>query len=177
MQGICGQVHWHKKPMVAYGKNMPKNNQFSVFLPRKSKILPRKIICPFFWNIYPEKQNLPSHLVQPFCLHLPVQQMSKKTASMVTSACIRTWVCNFKRDSMIAHSECHITKFWLMHYNHNNRCPWEFFKLPGALPRTRRGDASPRWTCSVPQPATRLAPLTCSSTPVGVIMPVRSIFH
>ena len=65
VQSICGQVYWLKKSMLAYGKHMPRNNQFSVFSPRKNIIFPRKIICPNFWKIYPKKQNLPSHLVQP----------------------------------------------------------------------------------------------------------------
>ena len=51
--------------MLAYGKNMPRNNQFSVFLPRKNIILPRKTICPNFWKIYSKNTNLPSHRVQP----------------------------------------------------------------------------------------------------------------
>ena len=51
VQGICGQVHWLKKPMLAYGKNMSRNNQFSVFLPRKSKIWPKIKICPISLKI------------------------------------------------------------------------------------------------------------------------------
>ena len=35
MQGICGQGYWLKKPILAYGKNMPRNNQFSGFLAQK----------------------------------------------------------------------------------------------------------------------------------------------
>ena len=68
LQIISGQVHWLKKPMLAYGKNMPRNNQFSGFLPRKNYILPRKKICPNFWKIYKKNKNSPSHLVQPFWL-------------------------------------------------------------------------------------------------------------
>ena len=52
VQDICGQVHWLKKPMPAYGKDMPRNSQ----------ILPRKINCPHFWKKYPLKQKLPSQL-------------------------------------------------------------------------------------------------------------------
>ena len=55
VQGICGQVHWLKKPMLACGKNMPRNNHFSVFWLRKGKILPRKIICPTFFQNLPKK--------------------------------------------------------------------------------------------------------------------------
>ena len=65
VQGICGQVHWLKKPMLDYGKNMPRNNQFSVFLSEKNKILPRKKNLPTFLKNLPKKQNLPSPLVQP----------------------------------------------------------------------------------------------------------------
>ena len=65
VQGIYGQVHWLKKPMLAYGKRLPRNNQFSVFCPKKIKYYPENKICPNFWKIYPKKQNLPSHLVQP----------------------------------------------------------------------------------------------------------------
>ena len=54
--------------------------------------------------------------------------------------------------------------------------PAEPGSLPGALSRMRWGTHLPRWTCSIPQPATWLAPLICSTTPVGVIMLVRSIF-
>ena len=49
--------------MLAYGKNMPRNNKFSVFLPRKSKILPKIKICPIALKIYPKTQNFPSHRV------------------------------------------------------------------------------------------------------------------
>ena len=35
VQGICGQVHWLKNPMLAYGKNMPRNNQLSGFFAQK----------------------------------------------------------------------------------------------------------------------------------------------
>ena len=36
VQGICGQVHWLKKPMLACGKNLPRNNQFSVLAQKKN---------------------------------------------------------------------------------------------------------------------------------------------
>ena len=44
-------------------KNMPRNNQFSVFLPRKGKKLPQIKICPISLKIYPRTQHLPSHRV------------------------------------------------------------------------------------------------------------------
>ena len=61
MQGICDQVHWLKKPMLAYGKHLPRNNQFC-FLPRKNKILPRKKSAQIFEKFTPKNQF--SHLVQ-----------------------------------------------------------------------------------------------------------------
>ena len=39
---ICGQVHLLKNAMLAYGKNMPRNNQFSVFYPEMVKNCPEK---------------------------------------------------------------------------------------------------------------------------------------
>ena len=42
VQGFYGQVRCIKKPMLSYGKNMHRNNQFSVYLLRKKNILPRK---------------------------------------------------------------------------------------------------------------------------------------
>ena len=66
VQGFYHQVHWLKKPMLAYGKNKPRNNQFyGFFLSRKSKILPKIKICPISLKIYPKTQNLPSHRVPP----------------------------------------------------------------------------------------------------------------
>ena len=56
MQGICGQVHWLRKPMLAYGKNMPRNNQFSVFWPELIKNYPENKFCPKLRNFYPEKK-------------------------------------------------------------------------------------------------------------------------
>ena len=58
--------------MLAYGKNMPKNNQFSVLYPElikncpeKVKIYPEKNTCPKLRNFYPEKKIYPIHAVQP----------------------------------------------------------------------------------------------------------------
>ena len=66
MQGICGLVQWLKKQRLAYGENMPRNNQFSgFFLPRKNKILPRKTLPKFLKNLPKKPQNFPSHWVQP----------------------------------------------------------------------------------------------------------------
>ena len=42
MQGICGQVNWLKKPMLAYGKSLPRNNEFSLFCPEKMQYYPEK---------------------------------------------------------------------------------------------------------------------------------------
>ena len=67
MQVICFQVHWLKKSMLACGKNMPKNNQFSIFCPEKINITQKKSaqisrkftqkikICPV---TYPAKVDL-----------------------------------------------------------------------------------------------------------------------
>ena len=40
-----------KKPMLAYGKNMPRNNQFSVFCPEKIKYHPEKNMPKFLKNL------------------------------------------------------------------------------------------------------------------------------
>ena len=64
-QGICGQLHQLKKPMLAYGENMPRNNQFFwFFCPEKIKYYPEKKSA----QIYPKGKNLPSHLVQPLVM-------------------------------------------------------------------------------------------------------------
>ena len=60
VQGISGRVQWLKKPMLAYGKNMPKNNQFSVLC--KEKV---KNTCPKLRNFYLDKKIYPIHAVQP----------------------------------------------------------------------------------------------------------------
>ena len=66
VHGICGQVHLLKNPMLAYSKNMLRNNQFSgVYLPRKKNILPRKIICPNVWKIYPKKPKFSQLPIPP----------------------------------------------------------------------------------------------------------------
>ena len=57
MQSICGQVHWLKKPVLAYGKNMPRNNQFSVFCPEKIKYYPEKNLLEFLKNL-PQKTKI-----------------------------------------------------------------------------------------------------------------------
>ena len=47
--------------MLAYGKNMPRNRQFSVFCPEKIKYYPEKNLPP------PQNKILPSHPVPPKC--------------------------------------------------------------------------------------------------------------
>ena len=47
VQDISGEGQWLKRPMLAYGKNMPKNNSVSVLCPelilkKVKKKLPRK---------------------------------------------------------------------------------------------------------------------------------------
>ena len=42
VQGISAEVQWLKKTMLAYGKNMHKNNQFSVLCPELIKNCPKK---------------------------------------------------------------------------------------------------------------------------------------
>ena len=61
--------------MLAYGKKMPKNNQFSVLCPElikncpeKSKTLRRKKL-PKLKKIYPEKKIYPIQAVQPVSQH------------------------------------------------------------------------------------------------------------
>ena len=49
VQDISGKVQWLKKAMLAYGKTMPKNNQFSVLCPELIKHCPEKV------KHYPEK--------------------------------------------------------------------------------------------------------------------------
>ena len=50
VQGISGKVQWLKKPMLAYGKDMSKNNHFSVLCPELIKNCPEKV------KNYPEKK-------------------------------------------------------------------------------------------------------------------------
>ena len=44
--------------MLAYGKRLPQNNQFSVFLPTKNKILPKKKNLPKFLKNLPQKNKI-----------------------------------------------------------------------------------------------------------------------
>ena len=69
-----GHFRWSamiKKPMLAYGKNMPKNNQFSVLCPELIKNCPEKVKNypeknrPKLRNFYAEKKIYPIHAVQP----------------------------------------------------------------------------------------------------------------
>ena len=72
-QGKCNDL---KKPMLTYGKNMPKNNQFSVLCPELIKNCPEKVknypekTCPKLRNFYQEKKMYQIHTVQPMLLKL-----------------------------------------------------------------------------------------------------------
>ena len=85
VQGFYHQVHWLKRPMLAYGKNMPGKNKFSGFLPRKSKILPKIKSCPISLKIYPKTQNLPSHRVP--------HSLSHQGSKLNFSQLIQSWQC------------------------------------------------------------------------------------
>ena len=67
--------------MLAYGKNIPRNNQFSGdFFAQKNKILPKIKICPISLEMYPKTQNLPSHRVPNRLLFQVLQCNEKKVA-------------------------------------------------------------------------------------------------
>ena len=58
VQGFYHQVHWLKKPILAYGINMPRNNQISVFLPRKRKSITQNKNLPNFFKNLPQKYKI-----------------------------------------------------------------------------------------------------------------------
>ena len=51
--------------MLAYGKNISKDNQFSVFCPEKNKYHREKKSAQILEKFTQKKTNLSSHLVQP----------------------------------------------------------------------------------------------------------------
>ena len=52
--------------MLAYGQNMPRNNQFSVFCPEKVKYYPETKSVQIFEKFTPKNKKLPSHRVHPY---------------------------------------------------------------------------------------------------------------
>ena len=64
--------------MLAYGKNMPRNNQFSVFLPRKGKILPQNKNLPNF------VKNLPQNTTFTQSPSPPTNSKINKSKAVVT---------------------------------------------------------------------------------------------
>ena len=92
MQGISGEVQWLKKPMLAYGNNMCKNNQFSVLCPeviKNVKNYPEKNL-PKIKKCLPRKENLPNTCSPAILYHLIqvthfVREMSQTEGLMFQS--------------------------------------------------------------------------------------------
>ena len=51
---------------------MPRNNQLSVFLHRKSKILPKIKICPISFKIYPPKKTKAAQTLSPAIVNFTI---------------------------------------------------------------------------------------------------------
>ena len=72
--------------MLAYGKNMPKNNQFSVLCPELIKNCPEKVknypkkTCPKLRNFYPEKKISPIHALQAMCVDTKTERKHETVA-------------------------------------------------------------------------------------------------